>query len=328
MVLDNWKKSTQSQKAEAKAIDWLKINQKLDLSEQECLEFIAWLEEDEANQIAYDRIEAAWQLTGDMTNMSATSGTEGSSGILKGVRNITAIAAVILIGVISAWQLRTASEQVNYQTSVGEQFVTTLDDGSRIHLNTATNVTVDYDQEVRHVRLHAGEAFFDVEKDPQGRPFIVETGSKSVRVVGTQFNIHISGEGTSIDVLEGTVELIETEKENGPALATITQGLGVRLDPNGVAAATEPNQSQDILAWQAGRLDFFADPLSSVVNEFNRYSVKKIIIADNTLKDLPISGSFRVNEAPAFVEALKEGFDIDVEAEDGQFILKTKPSTR
>jgi len=228
MVLDNWKKSTQSRKTDAKAIGWLMINQKSDLSEQECLDFIAWLEEDEANQIAYDRIEAAWQLTGDMTNMSTTSNTVGASGIFKGIRNISAIAAVILVGVISAWQLRTGSEQISYQTSVGEQFVTTLDDGSRIHLNTATSVTVDYGQEVRHVRLHAGEAFFDVEKDPQGRPFVVEAGSKSVRVVGTQFNIHISGEGTSIDVLEGTIELIETEEENGPALATITQGLGVR----------------------------------------------------------------------------------------------------
>lgn len=57
-----------------------------------------------------------------------------------------------------------------YITGHGEQRSLTLPDGSTIHLNAGSEVEVGFDATQRRVELLAGQALFDVEKDP-GRPF-------------------------------------------------------------------------------------------------------------------------------------------------------------
>lgn len=308
--------------SERSAADWFLINQEPDVSEQDYLEFLNWLEKDESNQKEYDRLEAAWLLSGKIDNNGAFESQIAVSSFATANMKY-AVAAAIAFITVGLWYFQLDDSKRHYRTNVGEQFVTTLDDGSVIHLNTATNVSVDYGDTVRRIKLHDGEAFFDVEKDPKGRPFIVEAGNRAVRVVGTQFNVKISEEGTDIDVLEGTIELIESPGETATVMATITQGDAIRVDQQGSPTSPKPAQTQDVIAWQAGRIDFFADPLESVVSEFNRYSRKRIIIADDVLNNIPVSGSFRINEAPAFIDALEAGFDIVVLREENQFVLRS-----
>ena len=75
-------------------------------------------------------------------------------------------------------------------TPRGSEYSLTLADGTQVWLNAASRLrffTSDRGRE-RRVWLE-GEAYFEVAHDAR-RPFIVESGGQSIRVLGTRFNIN------------------------------------------------------------------------------------------------------------------------------------------
>src|SRR5690606_22184900 len=81
--------------------------------------------------------------------------------------------------------VKEAEEGIHFS---GKQFLH-LPAGSTVILNKNSELGYDDDfgTEIREVRL-TGEAFFDVEHDPD-HPFIVKTGDVNTRVLGTAFNV-------------------------------------------------------------------------------------------------------------------------------------------
>lgn len=100
-------------------------------------------------------------------------------------------------------------------TGKGEHRMIVLSDGSRIWINSNSRVTVPpvFAEEVRSVVLH-GEAFFDIQHDPQ-RPFIITTGTVKTTVLGTSFNIRAFPEEKDITVTvkRGKVKVEAKNKE-------------------------------------------------------------------------------------------------------------------
>jgi transmembrane sensor len=58
-------------------------------------------------------------------------------------------------------------------------------------------------------------------------------------------------------------------------------------------------------SWTTGQLVFYAAPLKQVAAELNRYSDKKIVIADETYADRPISGTFKAGDVDTFARGLE-----------------------
>ena len=114
-------------------------------------------------------------------------------------------------------------------TKVGEQRTITLEDGTRVSLNTATRIRVDYDQAARRVWLVKGEALFEVAKRPQW-PFIVTVGNREVVAVGTSFVVRRDGEGDMVVTLvEGKVAVSQVP---GSQSGSLDAGAGaVFLNP-------------------------------------------------------------------------------------------------
>src|SRR3546814_4407377 len=89
-------------------------------------------------------------------------------------------------------------------------FRSPLRDGSAVTLNSNSEIDVDFDEGIRHVRLLRGEALFDVAKDSI-RPFVVEADSTRVTAVGTSFTVNrVSGRDVQVLVREGVVELADS----------------------------------------------------------------------------------------------------------------------
>src|SRR3546814_11809300 len=81
----------------------------------------------------------------------------------------------------------------HHATATGEILRVPLRDGSAVTLNSNSEIDVDFDEGIRHVRLLRGEALFDVAKD-SSRPFVVEADSPRVTAVGTSFTVNrVSG---------------------------------------------------------------------------------------------------------------------------------------
>ncbi|MBU2881492.1 FecR domain-containing protein [Psychrosphaera sp. B3R10] len=115
------------------------------------------------------------------------------------------LCAIVFFSVINIQQ---ANNPVNtvISTKVGESIHHQLPDGSSLWLNSSSKVQINYSENFRRINLFAGEAHFEVAKDPM-RPFEVYADDRLVRAIGTAFTVHKLAERIEVLVSEGTVEL-------------------------------------------------------------------------------------------------------------------------
>jgi transmembrane sensor len=227
-----------------------------------------------------------------------------------------------------------------------------LPDGSRVEHSTQSFVEIDFSSpHLRRVKLHRGEAHFQVEHDP-ARPFVVMAGGTEVRAVGTAFAVQLGSAAVEVVVTQGRVAVQPAAPavgESVPALpATPTRvdaghlvdsghRLVVKLNASGspggalvgpveAISAAELDQR---LAWRNLRLEFSGTPLSEVIATFNRHasgrSGVRFLLAESDLMSVPFSGVIRVDDSEAVVRILEHGFGLRAERRGAGEIVLSRP---
>jgi transmembrane sensor len=202
-----------------------------------------------------------------------------------------------------------------------------LPDGSSFDLNTNSRVEVHYSQRSRVIRLERGEAYFKVAHDTH-RPFWVYAGDRWVRAVGTAFNVYLGPAGVQVTVSEGTVNVVNATAYESPpsdiqSAAAVT--AGEQADAHGraeVIRALNATQLNRLLAWRKSSLYFQDQPLGDVVNELMRYTTLKIEIVDDSLRQLPVGGTFQTSPegAEALLTMLQDGFGTKIRRDDANHV--------
>ena len=77
-------------------------------------------------------------------------------------------------------------------------------------------------------------------------------------------------------------------------------------------------------SWRGGVLNFVAEPLADVVNDVNRYSARKIVIADPDLGQRLFTGSIRQNNVSEWIDALESIFPLTAERGEQNIVLKAR----
>ena len=218
------------------------------------------------------------------------------------------VLTIASLGGVGIWYAVDQSNTQIYATHIGEFRRVTLKDGSTIALNTDSEVRVHYSSRYRHVDLTRGEALFQVAKNKE-KPFDVEAGDTTVRAVGTAFSVRLHEAGTDerVDVVvsEGRIAI------NPPSTQTYAAG-SVATVRNGRVDATTVD-GDDItgrFAWTSGRLMFQGAKLSEVVEEMNRYNLRKLQILDPDIAGLSIGGTFQATDPDGFARALSATFGV------------------
>jgi transmembrane sensor len=234
-----------------------------------------------------------------------------------------AIAASLLLVVTAgfgAYQLW-GDDSDRYRTPVGGLASVPMADGSKVTLNTDSEIRVAVTQKERRIDLRQGEAFFDVAKDPT-RPFVVRAGNKRIIAVGTKFSVQYLGEDVRVLVTEGKVRV----EDAGSTLVLIPAGSIARTAGSGVLVQkAPPRQVEEFLSWREGSLRFHETSLAEAVAEINRYNSRKIFIEDRELAEIRISGTFRPTEYEAFVRVLRDGFAIQAHNDEEGITLTEAP---
>jgi transmembrane sensor len=250
------------------------------------------------------------------TNEEVDIFTHDVSGGVRGYRALATprlaasvtVLAITVLGGMGAWYAVEQRNTQTFSTHIGEFEQVTLQDGSKIALNTNTEVRVRYSAHYRHIDLTRGEALFEVAKNKE-KPFDVEAGSTTVRAVGTAFSVrlHEAGANERVDVVvsEGRIAI------NPPSKQTFAAG-SVATVRNGRVEATvlEEGDITGKLAWTTGRVMFQGERLSDVVEELNRYNVRQLQITDPDIADLRIGGTFQATDPDGFARALGATFGI------------------
>ncbi|MGC4028471.1 MAG: FecR family protein [Steroidobacteraceae bacterium] len=264
-----------------------------------------------------------------------------------------ALAASILIVCGTASWLY--SQRGIYRTDIGEQRSLTLADGSRVELNARSRIKVRYTEGERHIDLLEGQALFHVAKNKQ-RPFIVRTGDTQVRAVGTSFDVYRAKTRTVVTVIEGRVaiqakplladiamapfeDMAASFEENitgragsadpsGPRKAiseeiSMIAGQQIVVTPEAVTAPRETNIGA-AMAWTRRSLVFDAAPLVEVVEEFNRYNTRPLVIEDARLDDFHVSGVFSSVDSGLLIRFLRAQPELAVEETGSEIRIRKK----
>lgn len=225
-----------------------------------------------------------------------------------------ALAAAAAIAVMVQPAPLTPTKFENLATAAGQRQSFTLPDGTRVQLNAQTSLAMDNSGAQRRVQLANGEAFFEVSKD-LSRPFIVETPAGSVRVTGTQFNVHSeAGFPFEVTVLEGSVQVRPSMATGVNPSAPFNLGPGDQLsaDATGVAVQTlARNVLENVLAWRQGQAVFDGTPLREALARFARYHGRGITTTTEA-GNLRVGGRFSLDDLDGFFAALEEILPVQV----------------
>ena len=226
------------------------------------------------------------------------------------------LAAAVAFGSFAGWRALPPPPETHFTTTVAGYERARLDDGSTLELNAGSAVRVQFTAAERRVQLESGEAHFAVAHDI-ARPFIVSAGPIAVRAVGTAFNVRYTSDGGDIEVTvtEGKVRVgqsgpASSASESAPLVSAGQRVILPHHAPPPTIEQVDPAALRAALAWQSHLADFAEAPLADVIARFNARSRVQLILADETLADRRIGGTFALDEAEAFVRLLERDGEI------------------
>lgn len=230
-------------------------------------------------------VEKAWQNVSSKISQSESAAAPVRVITLR--ETILRIAAAVLIlvsvGTVGFYLYNKGafSSQVAYSTGSDEKnLLVELSDGSRIFLNRNSELTYrkDFGKRKRNVRLK-GEAFFEIAAD-ESRPFTIDAGTATVKVVGTSFNVITSNSNAEVEVFVKSGKVLLSGSDNTRAIE-LDPGFVGRID----AAKAEKKVNNDLnyLSWNTGLLVYNGQTLDVVFKDLKRVYNMDIIAEDTSI---------------------------------------------
>jgi len=185
------------------------------------------------------------------------------------------------------YEIRSAAggtNQVNtLTTEKGETYMVILPDQSKVWLNAASSLTYNttlLNGGMRSVKL-SGEAYFEVAKDA-AHPFIVESGTQQIEVLGTHFNVNAydNEKVSRTTLLEGRVKVSDRGQTKllEPGIQAVNTGSDIKLSPVDTDLA---------VAWKDNNFIFDRLDIKEIMRSVERwYNVEVIYMEEITADKL------------------------------------------
>jgi transmembrane sensor len=219
--------------------------------------------------------------------------------------SLAAAAALAFLALTTLWLTRDGERfglPRTYTTAHGEQSERVLPDGSVLHLNTDSQVTLHYSRRERVVDLDRGEALVQVVHEG-GRGFRVAAGNAQILAVGTQFDVYRRPDAVLVKVVEGSVAVYTGPPQLTPVALRV--GAGYQVEVRGQVGLPRAVDARAAVAWLKRQIAFDDQPLGEVADEFNRYGGTALEIDDDTVRALRISGVFDAYDTDSFAAFLE-----------------------
>lgn len=228
-----------------------------------------------------------------------------------------AAAVLLLAGIFGVWKWLTPAEAI-LSTSYGQTINKALPDGSDLLLNANSKVRLgkSWDNGKDRELWLDGEAFFSVKKTPQKSRFIVHAGTARIEVTGTQFNVKTRHNQLSVYLAEGSVKV----HTSGGKVISLKPGDYLDLE-KGETVSQQTNQ-EDILAWRNNRLSFNNTSLAEVAQVISDYYGTKVVLGDEELKNVSLTGILPNDKLDNLLEAVKEALRLKITRTQDTIVLE------
>ncbi len=295
---------------------WLTQLMSGEMGAQDRQRWMAWRAERPEHERAWQHIESARSRMSALNGALASRALTAAGDVRKARRRMIVGPLLLLGGAGAGWRLlrSEAAQQLaaDLRTPAGEQRRVTLEDGSRIMLNTDTAVDVVFDPSRRVLRLVAGEVLIETSHQspdsgrPDHRPFIVQTREGAIRALGTRFIVRQHDGSTSVAVLESAVEV--TPAASGEASRV---QAGERLVFTGGATGRREPLDPQADAWTRGQLIAADARLGDFIAELGRFR-RGVLRCDPAVADLRFSGVFPVHDTDRILAMLPNSLPVAV----------------
>lgn len=212
---------------------------------------------------------------------------------------VAAVAASLFIFMAGGWMLawNTLQYKISQHMPLAEcirvparqRLDLILSDGTKVCLNANSTLRFDNDwsQKERRVFLD-GEAYFEVAHNKE-RPFIVETNTYDIQVLGTTFNVNAYQKEGNFEValIEGSVQINDKEDQK---LLQLNPNEEAVLD-NGYLAKHK-TQVKDLTKWTDGILVFNNEPYKTIFKKLEAYYNVEITINDRIIGEYCMTAKF------------------------------------
>ena len=270
-----------------------------------------WLQASALNARAFELATEVWDDAANLRRLLPLSISRPARR--RSVSLAMAATLVMALAAVAALALYLYPDGV--RTGVGEQRMLTLNDGTRVYLNTATHIYIHYDRHSRRVELESGEALFEVAKATD-RPFTVTSGDGQVAALGTSFVVRRDDERLAVTLVEGKVTVNQTFTLTPGERLTLAPGEAARLDMPSLEKAT---------AWRRGQVILDDTPLVAAVAEMNRYSPIQLVIGQPEAGGLLISGLFQAGDSASFARAVAATYGLTAVNKGDRIVLAGVP---
>jgi transmembrane sensor len=308
-------------------------------------EFEEWLK-DKDNAHAWGQTVAVWDFVGSQAREPevVTARSKALNTVKRAMTQrraprrwkpflVAAVAAALLIiGGINGYNW--VSRPADYTTGFGERRIVRLEDGSRVALDSDSEVTVRYSRTARELHLLKGQARFDVAHDVE-RPFSVIARDQKVIATGTAFNIDLTQPTVAVTLIEGHIVVLDQDGKGALLNAgqPIRNARQVELHAGQELVASVDRQPviksanvQQVTAWTTGQLIFSNETLSQVVARVNHYSSVPVVIADSDIENERVSGVFNTGDVSGFLDIVTQVLPLQSSTDQsGSIVLKKKP---
>lgn len=242
---------------------------------------------------------------------------------------VSAAAAILLVLGLFLWKVADRGNTSEFATEYGQRKRVELPDGSTVWLNGGSKLVYAEGFNVQNRKVaFRGEGYFDIKKD-EDRPFVIDAGGATIKVLGTIFNLRAYEEEERVEtsLIEGKVELTMASSPKAPIL--LTPGKKLSIYKNGDRMPDVPDKLQQIplensdvavltvaktaegetevndALWKNNKLVFDGDHLDIIASKLQKWYDVRVTLADTTLRGLKFSGVFEDMSLDAVLQTLE-----------------------
>lgn len=207
----------------------------------------------------------------------------------------------------------------------GGQFVIKLSDGTKVWLNSASQLKFPVafiEGASRDVELVYGEAYFEVSKSTEhkGAHFQVYNKNQKVEVVGTEFNIKAYNDESNVytTLVNGKVNV-----ETGNKKLRLSPNQQLNLDLKSNTSTIKTVNAYNEISWKDGVFSFKGKPLKEIMKVISRWYDVDVIFVNKKLENVQFKGSLDKKQSLEEILSIMKSTTIDsYEIKDKTLMIK------
>ncbi len=231
------------------------------------------------------------------------------------------VAAAILVAVGLSVSIFNPWGSERYVTEAGEMLEVTLADQSVITLNENSSLTVSrtFNEDLRSVEF-VGEAYFDIAENPE-KPFIIQSRSSEIKVLGTSFNVDAREEleALEVDVTSGRVSLSEIGNVKNQVILAI--GMKGIFNPKSKELVSIESENENFQAWRTDLLVFDDLKMTNVLQDMEEYFEIDISASNEDILNCTFTSTFSKPTIDEVIEIISLTLDLDYQQSGDQYTL-------